>query len=302
MRQGSRVPDSAEIRAAFSSGGFVVQLPARRALPTPVLVRGWPHGEFPLPDLSGVASASRLGFEAPSNAEVEDDIGDSDFVPATIDEEEEYDEQEEEQDLEEEEDEEGDVPLHVTPALRVMAPRPKKASREDVERVEAVFAEFRVPTPRGLVSDLSRRFDVPESTVRFWRRRWVRTPAWRPYIRVIPGNRRIFSDHLEEQMVAQIEETFWRQERKVSRRTFQEFAMTFWSEQRPEDVGTDRPAISNRFSMHFCRRWRLSFRTPAMMPFRAKPDGDAIAEYIRAVRAAVETMGPARVVNMDETS
>jgi hypothetical protein len=295
MSHASRGPTAQEIQAAFSSGVFVVPLPGRRALPTPMLFRDWLPREFPLPDFRGVPSGSRFGFEGFSTGE---DNGDSDFVPGPVDEEEDYEEEQEEQEEEEGEERPDDhavlkewldrfedgfvlplvdggvgdwrlredveeydevirgIPVHVRP-------------RDDVKRVEAVFAEVRMPHPRGLLSDLSRRFDVPASTVRFWFRHWVRVPEWRPYIRVAPGNQRLFSDQLEEQMVAEIEDTFWREERKISRRIFKEFVKKFWAGQHPE-VQTWTPLISNHFCILFCQRRRLSFRKPAMLPFRSR--------------------------------
>jgi hypothetical protein len=114
--------------------------------------------------------------------------------------------------------------------------RRKKGYRKDVFRVELVFDEFIAPRPRGLFAALSRRFDIARATVRFWYGHWVCYPEWRPYGRVTPGNRRIFSDELEEKIVTAIEETFWAEERKLSRRTFRDFVKMFWFDHRREIV------------------------------------------------------------------
>jgi hypothetical protein len=100
--------------------------------------------------------------------------------------------------------------------VRVMSARAKKPHRQDADRVERVFGEFQVPRWRGLLSDLARRFNMSKATVRCWFGRWIGDRRGRRDRCFVPGNPRLFSDELEERIVPEIEDTFWKEERNIS--------------------------------------------------------------------------------------
>jgi hypothetical protein len=116
------------------------------------------------------------------------------------------------------------------------------------------------------------------------------------------GNRRLFSDEFEESIVREIAETFWNEERKISRRTLRGFLKSFWLTYCGEGLQARPAVISNRFWMLFCWRGRLPFRKEDIFAFRSRQDQEAVESYVRAVKSAVARLGAARVVNMDEIS
>lgn len=276
----------------------MVPLPGRRGLPIPLLGRGRPGRDFPLPIF-------QQRGDSPAAKEEDGDKGEDDGGEAEEDDEEEDGDWEEES-ADEEEDETRTVAAWADAMMEeFMLPAEKtryRSYQDYPEAVETIFRGLAGGTERGVLQGIAELHGFPPSTISYWRRKWADFPDWRPYGRRPGVSGRVFSDAQEEEIVRKIQTEFWDQHRALSTGAFQDFVKRFWSEHRGKALRRHRFAGSSRFRILFARRHRLSLRKASIHPSPVRRDELAARDYVAAVRAAVRRYGADRVANMDETS
>jgi hypothetical protein len=168
--------------------------------------------------------------------------------------------------------------------------------------VETIFGMFRRDMPRGTLSQIAREHRAaPARTLSHWYRHWQDDRNWRPYCTGRNRSRRVFTDEQEQELMDELQVTFWSRRRRLTARTFKGFVLHHWNHGR-KGKGPRAFSASGCFRVTFCRRHELSLRTPVIGQPTKRTHTEMIDEFLRRVETARRKYGPDRVLNMDETS
>jgi hypothetical protein len=89
------------------------------------------------------------------------------------------------------------------------------------EHIEAIVISFALDMPRGSLAKLAKLHrPIAERTIAHWHEQWSRDRTWRPNHTNRKRSRRIFTSEQENEILSDLNETFWEPSVKVSMTTF----------------------------------------------------------------------------------
>ena len=204
------------------------------------------------------------------------------------------------------------------------------AIRKNPELFEKIFQILRQKRrlPHRTLTKISSKTNIPENTLKSWRRQLKEDPKWRPK-HGSPGQPRLLTVEQEAVLRKRIVDDYVRQQRLLTRDQCQSMAYKVWldaarkhleeSAQVPNELPSgeelriehepdeaivftaeNRPAFSDHWQVRFEKRAGLSYRVPHLKR-RSDPRDDYVARFVEEFEVARLQFTPDSILNADET-
>lgn len=165
-----------------------------------------------------------------------------------------------------------------------------------------LFKEFEKDYYYGMISDLHRKFKIPQKTVSNWYKQYKNDHNWRPYYTVNHSLAiRLFTDEEEQSITEFIKENYLKQGLLFTDSQFRELAMQAYQEKHKDEENIKDFKVSDHFIHNFKIRNHISSRV-SHPKRRSDSNEEFIIHWENDISELLNTFPRDRILNCDETS